>query len=76
VPFVPYRNCDLKYTEAEVSRADRGHFVPMFTQIYNHYVNRKGLAAPYTKEAMDRMGIDGGPSDYGTHPMTSWATAR
>jgi concanavalin A-like lectin/glucanase superfamily protein/alginate lyase len=61
VPFTPHRTCDMKYTEGAISGAGRGIMPPIFEMIYNHYVNRKGIATPYVKEAADKLRPDGGP---------------
>jgi hypothetical protein len=55
VPSVPHRNTDLDYTEGGVSSAGRGNFIPTYEQIYNHYVNVLGVAAPYSKQVADAM---------------------
>lgn len=66
VPFVPHRTCDMKQTEAVISTAGRGHLVPMFELVYHHYVNRRGIAAPYVKEAAEKLRPERGP--HGGHP--------
>ncbi|MEQ1859280.1 MAG: LamG-like jellyroll fold domain-containing protein [Chthoniobacteraceae bacterium] len=47
VPYTRHRNASLSYTEGAI--APRSGFIPIYEQIYNHYVNIKGLAAPYSK---------------------------
>ena len=66
VPFVPHRTCDAKATEPVISTAGRGNLVPMFELTYNHYVNRRGIAAPYVKEAAEKLRPERGP--HGGHP--------
>ncbi|MEO7100193.1 MAG: alginate lyase family protein, partial [Luteolibacter sp.] len=66
VPWVFHRNCDLDYTET-ISGAERGNFVPMYEQIYNHYVNVKGIAAPYSKTVAEMMRPEPRP-DVAIHP--------
>jgi hypothetical protein len=39
----------------------------MFELIYNHYANRKGIAAPYVKEAAEKLRPEVGP---GGHPSS------
>ncbi len=36
-----------------ISGASRGHWRPIYSQMYNHYVNRKGLEMPNVKKMMD-----------------------
>lgn len=51
VPYVPYKNG--VYTWNTFSTIAQGDPTPCWALIYNHYVNRKGLAAPYsTKKAL------------------------
>ncbi len=66
VPFVPHRTFDSKATEGVIATAGRGGMPPMFELVYNHYANRKGIAAPYAKEAADKGRPDGSP--HGGHP--------
>jgi hypothetical protein len=51
LPFTPYTN--VHFTGTAV--AGTGHFRPCFELIYNHYVNRKGLSAPWTKAMAEKM---------------------
>ena len=67
VPSVPHTTCDLGYVEGGVSWAGRGIFVPMYEMVYNHYVNLKGIAAPYSKQVADAMRPEPWP-DPGIHP--------
>jgi len=64
LPFMPHRTCDAKGTEAVLADGGRGTLIAMCYQIFNHYVNRRGLAAPYCKETMNKMGIQEGPSGH------------
>jgi len=51
VPYVPYRNGI--YAWETFSTIKQGDATPCWALIHNHYVNRKGLAAPYsTKKAL------------------------
>ena len=45
LPFSPYVNRQGSFTS--VSTSGRPNLRPCWEAIYNHYVNRKGLAAPY-----------------------------
>lgn len=66
VNSVYHRNCDLNYTE-RVSEWGRGNLIPMYEMVYNHYVNIKGLAAPYCKAAAEQIRPEPYP-DTGIHP--------
>jgi fibronectin type 3 domain-containing protein len=66
VRWVFHRNSDLGYTET-ISGAERGNFVSTYEQIYNHYVNVKGIAAPYSKAVADLMRPEPRP-DPNIHP--------
>ncbi|EDY19415.1 Fibronectin type III domain protein [Chthoniobacter flavus Ellin428] len=65
VSYVPHRTADLKYTEATVAKGSV--LGPMWELVYNHYANRKGIAAPYVKEAAERVRPEPGPNPAG-HP--------
>ena len=51
VPYEPYRSFEGRYHYKKISAKSRGGLRPMYEKIYNHYHNRKGLEAPFTKEA-------------------------
>lgn len=63
VPYTPYKNSSFNHPT--ISDAGRGAKRPCWELVYNHYVNRKGLAAPYCKEFAEKMRPDGGGGDYG-----------
>jgi hypothetical protein len=65
VPYVPHRTADLQYTEAVVAKGSA--LGPLWELVYNHYANRKGIAAPYVKEAAERIRPEAGPNPAG-HP--------
>ena len=69
VLYTPHRNSELKYTEGGTSPAGRGNFVPMYEMVYNHYVNQKGLAAPYSQQVAEKLRPEGGPN-IKVHPST------
>ena len=53
VPWVFHRNASLTYTET-LSGAGRGlGGYPSYELIHNHYANVKGIATPWSKQAMD-----------------------
>ncbi|SHM50000.1 Alginate lyase [Chitinophaga jiangningensis] len=52
VPYTTYNNCDevMNYWASEQNSFGRGRLQrPIWEMIYNHYVVRKGLNAPYVK---------------------------
>ncbi|HHY83912.1 MAG TPA: hypothetical protein GYA07_00040 [Verrucomicrobia bacterium] len=62
VPYVPHRTCDMRQTEAVVSEAGRGALDPMFELIHHHYVNIKGLSAPFSTRAAELLRPEPGPN--------------
>ncbi len=57
VAFEPDLDRTGKYAHAVIS--PRGPLRPVFEQIYNHYVNRLGTAAPYTQKAAEKLRPEG-----------------
>jgi hypothetical protein len=47
-------------TQTVVSPAGRGNNAPGYELVYNHYVNIKGIAAPYSEERADALAPEGG----------------
>jgi len=64
VPFKSYTTCEDE-THTEVSDDSRGNKRPIWELLYNHYVVRKGLEAPYLTMAAEFYGTEGGGGDYG-----------
>jgi hypothetical protein len=48
-----------------VSPQARGENRPIWEMLYNHYVRRRGLVAPYTACYAQRVRPEGGGGDYG-----------
>jgi autotransporter-associated beta strand protein len=72
LPFVCYMNCDYYNAATEQSgvtpllaTAGRGTIRPGWSLIYNHYVNRRGLSAPWTGLMMAETAPEGGGGNYG-----------
>lgn len=67
VPFqsYTYNNCSTTTTLTQISSDARGTVRPMWAMIYNHYVKRKGLLAPYTLMGVQTTQPEGGGGDYG-----------
>jgi hypothetical protein len=49
----------------QVSPNSRGNIRPIWELVYNHYVRRRGLHAPYTAEFAAKVRPEGGGGDYG-----------
>lgn len=57
VPFAPDSDRTGKYMHAAIS--PRSALRNNFEQIYNHYVNRRGLPAPWTQKAAEKVRPEG-----------------
>jgi hypothetical protein len=55
VPFVLYRDTTGKYAWKTISSQGRGRLRPVFEMVWNHYENRQGQKAPYTKQAAEKI---------------------
>ncbi|HWW06793.1 LamG-like jellyroll fold domain-containing protein [Collimonas sp.] len=64
VPYVTYNNID-RVNQTALSTAARGNVRPAWSLVYNHYVNRKGLAAPYSRKFAELIQPEGGGGNYG-----------
>ncbi|CAB3696164.1 LamG-like jellyroll fold domain-containing protein [Paraburkholderia rhynchosiae] len=64
VPYVSYTNVDV--TQPGFSTASQGTIRPCWALVYNHYVNRKGLAAPWSTKFALAIQPEGGGGNYGT----------
>jgi len=63
---VPYKEYVWGKTQlTEISPHGRGHLRPVWAVVYNHYVKRRGLSAPYTTRMMQKVQPEGGGGDYG-----------
>ncbi len=63
VPFATYSNGSV--TDTVFATGSQGSVRPEWALIYNHYTNRKGLAAPFTKKFALQVQPEGGGGDYG-----------
>lgn len=65
----PWTGCGVKTTDLPViGSASRGTLRPMWTLIYNHYANIKGVSPSflqYTQMGVTRTAPEGGGGDYG-----------
>src|SRR6266567_3729932 len=57
VTFVPDHDKTGKYSHDVIS--PRSSLRPVYEQIYNHYVHRKGLPAPWTQRAAEKLRPEG-----------------
>ncbi len=67
VPFAPYTDTTGKYVHKAISTEGRGRLRAVFELVLNHYQNRKGLTAPYTKQAAEKIRPEGA-ADWADHP--------
>jgi hypothetical protein len=51
--------------QTNVADGGRGQARAGWERLYNHYVNRKGIAAPYTTEFVKKVRPEGGGGNYG-----------
>ncbi len=54
VPYIPVIDKTGKYLHKQISLEGRGRFRTIYEQVYNHYVNRMGLPAPYTQQVAEK----------------------
>jgi hypothetical protein len=59
VPFAETLDRTGKYHHTMISTNGRGRFRAVFEEIYNHYVNRMGIPAPFTQRAAERIRPEG-----------------
>lgn len=71
VPYIVRVDQTGKYLNRQISPEARGHFRTVYEEVYNHYVKRAGLAAPYTSQVADKIrpelqGAGGDNTGFGT----------
>jgi hypothetical protein len=59
VPFVPHTDTTGKYRHKQVSADGRGSLRPVYEMVWNHYQNRRGMPAPFTRKAADKLRPEG-----------------
>ncbi|MDR3652200.1 MAG: alginate lyase family protein [Paludibacter sp.] len=60
VPFTTWKDITGKYSDwTVISDKSRGHFIPIYEMVYNHYVNIKGLSMPYTEKVIKKNRPEG-----------------
>jgi len=55
VPYAGRLDQTGKYFHEKISNESRGKFRAIYEQVYNHYVNRAGLEAPFTKSVAEKI---------------------
>jgi len=55
VPYTSEIDRTGKYLHPVISEISRGKLRAVYEQIYNHYVNRMGMKAPYTRQAAEKI---------------------
>ncbi|WP_460500204.1 alginate lyase family protein, partial [Hymenobacter agri] len=68
VPFVTTLDRTGKYFHQQISTKARGELRPLYEQVYNHYVHRRGLPAPYTQQAAEKLRPEGPGRPGADHP--------
>jgi autotransporter-associated beta strand protein len=64
VPYLTFDDCNSDY-QPGISSNSRGDNRPAWDLIYNHYVNLKGIAAPWSQQYAARSRPEGGGGNYG-----------
>lgn len=59
VPFEPYRDKTGKYHAKAISTQGRNRLRPVYEMVLNHYEKRKGIPAPYTRQAAEKLRPEG-----------------
>ncbi len=68
VPFKTWTDVTGKYCSWNViSTANRAQIKPIFENVYNHYVIRKGLKMPYTEEVLKELRPESDKNNGGEH---------
>ena len=65
VPFKAFGTCQMTYTS--VATQSRGQWYPIYELAWNHYHNRRGLAAPFTGQVRGRTAPEGSVTDQFGH---------
>ncbi len=59
VPFAPYTDMTGKYKARSISPQGRGQLRPIYEMVWNHYEHRRGVPAPFTRQAAERIRPEG-----------------
>ncbi|QDU35848.1 Alginate lyase [Maioricimonas rarisocia] len=58
VPYEPYRSFEGRYHYKTISDDSRGRLQAIYEKVLNHYANRRGLEAPFTRQAAQELRED------------------
>ena len=53
--FAPHTDTTGKYRHTRISAEGRGKLRPIYEMVWNHYQNRRGIPAPFTRQAADQL---------------------
>jgi len=67
VPFVPHVDVTGNYRHKKISTEGRNNLRPIYEMVWNHYQVRRGIPAPFTKQAADKLRPEGAAWT-GDHP--------
>jgi hypothetical protein len=59
VPFVPFTDTTGKYQAKAIAVEGRGRLRPTYEMVWNHYERRRGLHAPFTRQAAAKLRPEG-----------------
>ncbi|MEO6233565.1 MAG: alginate lyase family protein [Ferruginibacter sp.] len=59
VPFIPYTDMSGRFTADKIAPRTNNPLRAIFEMVYNHYVIRKGIAAPWTTKAAESLRPEG-----------------
>src|SRR5262249_51289707 len=59
VPFVATVDVTGKYHHKAISANGRGRLRPIYEMVWNHYERRRGIPAPFTRQAAERIRPEG-----------------
>jgi len=59
VPFASWVDTTGKYRHTAISDKRRGQLRPIYEMVWNHYQNRRGIPAPFTRQAADKLRPEG-----------------
>ena len=59
VPFTPFTDTTGKYRHKMISTEGRNKLRPIYEMVWNHYQNRRGITAPFTWQAAERLRPEG-----------------
>jgi hypothetical protein len=68
MPFNEWLDRTGKYHHYKISDKGRGQLRAVFEQVYNHYVDIKGLKAPFVQQAVEKIRPEGPGNPGADHP--------